>query len=47
MRRTVVCRSLSCSGGGWWGSWVPDRCPYCSGKLTELAPVRVLKLVTA
>ncbi len=42
-RRTVVCRADGC-GGGWWGEVVPDVCPNCKGRLTELAPTRVTVL---
>lgn len=42
-RRTVVCRNDAC-GGGWWGEVVPDTCPRCKGRLTELAPTFVVSL---
>ena len=42
--RTMVCRSLACTGGGWWGIFVPEVCPYCGAPLVELAPVAVTSL---
>jgi hypothetical protein len=42
-RRTVVCRSDDCRGGGWWGE-VPVVCPHCKGKLVELPRVLVVPL---
>lgn len=43
-RRTVVCRSDDCKGGGWWGE-VPSRCPYCKGSLIDLPYTLIIPLV--
>jgi hypothetical protein len=54
LRHTVVCRNLvptrdpkepkSCGGGGWWGDAIPNRCPKCKGRLTDLAVTVVVPI---